>query len=185
MGSSRPRDWTWVFCIIWWILYCWAAWVALDMCVSFSQYVCGVSFSCPLVYIPMLHQCHTIFITMTSFVNARPTILFSFFKTTWLHLVMGFSTSIFPVYLEPSKFYEIPLGCSESRDHFLEKWHCKNIFSSKHEHEISFFLNPLCLLIKFYNFHHIFSLGLYLLIWQFSCFKIFFIFDFLTVLPCI
>ena len=83
--------------------------------------MCVVSFSCPLVYILMLHQCHIIFITMTSFVKARPTILFSFFKTTWLHLVMGFSTSIFPVYLEPSKFYEIPLGCSESRDHFLEK----------------------------------------------------------------
>ena len=108
-----------------------------------SQHVCGVSFSCPLVLIPVLHQCHTILSTMTSFAKARPAILFSFFKTTWLFLVMGFSTSIFHVYLEPSKFYEIPLGCSESIDHFLEKWHLKNIFSSNHEHGISFCLNLL------------------------------------------
>ena len=105
--------------------------------------MCGVSFSCPLVHIPVLHQCLTILNTMTSFAKARPAILFSFFRTTWLFLVMGFSTCIFHVYLEPSKFYEIPLGCSESIDHFLERWHLKNIFSSKHEHGISFCLNLL------------------------------------------
>ena len=113
------------------------------MCVYHCPNMCGVSFSCPLVLIPVLHQRHTILSTMTSFAKARPAILFSFFKTTWLFLVMGFSTSIFHVYLEPSKFYEIPLGCSESIDHFLEKWHLKNIFSSKHEHGISFCLNLL------------------------------------------
>ena len=91
------------------------------MCVYHCPNMCGVSFPCPLVHIPVLHQCLTILNTMTSFAKARPAILFSLFRTTWLFLVMGFSTFIFHVYLEPSKFYEIPLGCSESIDHFLEK----------------------------------------------------------------
>ena len=73
------------------------------MCVYHCPNMCGVSFPCPLVHIPVLHQCHTILSTMTSFAKARPAILFSFFRTTWLFLVMGFSTSIFHVYLEPSK----------------------------------------------------------------------------------
>ena len=42
MGSSQPRDWTWVFCIIWWIPYCWGTWGALDVCVSLCQHVWGL-----------------------------------------------------------------------------------------------------------------------------------------------
>ena len=127
--------------------------------------MCGVSFSCPLVYIPILHQCHTIFITVTSFAKARAPILFSFFKPVfssgWL--------LVFHVYLEPIKFCEILPECNESVDHFLENEYLKNLVSSKHECAISlwFILSyfTISMILMFFFKFHFLTIIIYIEIW--------------------